>query len=69
MPAGDCELERSAPPGFRFHPDPPTLALDNLFAERQADARAGKFSSMQACKHAERPVGVFGIDAHSVVPH
>src|ERR1035438_934247 len=31
MIAGNCELKRSAPSWFRFHPDPSALALDQLF--------------------------------------
>src|ERR1035438_8686082 len=65
----NCELEDSAPPGFRFHPDPPTLALDNLLTKRKTDASAGNFSSMQAYEHAEYPAGVLRIDTDSVVPH
>src|ERR1035441_561106 len=66
---GNCELEDSAPPDFRFHPDPPTLALDNLLTKRKTDASAGNFASMQAFEHAEHPVGVLRIDTDSVVSH
>src|ERR1017187_1303796 len=65
----NCELERSTLPGFRFHPDPPTLALDNLLTKRKTDASAGNFASMQALEHAEHPAGVFWIDTDSVVAH
>src|ERR1039458_9625033 len=66
---GNCELEGSAPPDFRFHPDPPTLALDNLLTKSRTDASAGNFASMKAFEHAKHPVGVVRIDTDSVVPH
>jgi len=69
FPGGDREFEGGAAPGFRFHPDPPTLALDDLSAKRQTNARARDFASMQTFKHAEHPVGVLRFDTDSVVPH
>src|SRR5271157_3192106 len=66
---GNCKLEGSAAPCLRFHPDPSTLALDNLLTNRQTDARAGNLASMQAFEHAEHPVGILRIDPDSVVPH
>src|ERR1035441_282729 len=67
--AGNCKLESRAAPRFRFHPDPSTLALDDLLAKRQTDARTGDFAPMQAFKHAEHPLGVSRFDPDSVVPH
>src|SRR5581483_1744232 len=68
-PGGNCELESSAPPGFRFNPDPSTLALDDLLAEPQTDARTWDFASMQAFEHTEHPAGILRIDTDFVVPH
>src|ERR1035437_9065116 len=69
MAVGDCQLERSAPSCFRFHPDPSALALDNFLTDRKTDARTGNFAPMQAFEHAENPVGVLRIDTDSVVAH
>src|ERR1035437_8316909 len=69
MATGNCELERSPVPCFRFHPDSSTLALDNFLTKRKTDASTGNFASMQAFEHAEHPVGVLRIDTDSVVPH
>src|ERR1035438_2180387 len=66
---GNCELEGSAPPDFRFHPDPPTLALDNLLTKGKTDASAGNFASMKAFEHAEHPVGVVRINTDSDAEH
>src|SRR2546421_248175 len=66
---GNGELEGSAAPGFRFHPDSSTLALDNLLAQRQTDASAGNFLSVQPFEHAEDAVFVLRFDTDSIVPH
>src|SRR5208283_2752217 len=69
MSTGNSELERSAPPCFRFYPDSSPLALDYLLTKGKPDARAGDFISVQAPEHAEHSAGVLRIDADSVVPH
>src|SRR5664280_1900219 len=69
MAVGNCELKRSAPARFRFHPDSSTLAFDHFLTYRETDAGAGNFASMQAFEHAEHPLGVLRIDTDSVVPH
>src|SRR5690242_15850086 len=62
----DREFERGPLPGLGFHPDPSTLALDNLLTESKADTRAGNFASMQTFEHAEHSVSVLWTDADSV---
>src|ERR1051326_6769402 len=69
MGAGNRELERSAPPGFRFYPDSSALTLDSFPANRKTDAGTRNFASMQTFKQAEHAVGVLRINADSVVPH
>src|SRR4051812_36585838 len=65
---GDGEAEGGAVARLRLDPDPAAVALDDLAAERQADAGAGVLvAGVQALEHAEDALVVLGRDADAVV--
>ena len=53
---------------FGFHPDAPTVMLDNLLADRQPDPASGILHpGMQPFENSEYDLGMFTRDADSVV--
>src|SRR5450755_3296341 len=63
-----CEFEARPVTGFRFHPDPAAMPLDNLLADRQPDPVSRiLFPRMQAPEDYEHAVQMFGRDADPVV--
>src|SRR5208337_568537 len=64
------EMESGTCSRFRLHPHAATMALHNLFADRQANARAGIFlTAMQALKNNENPVKILRSDADAVIAY
>src|SRR5215467_2550392 len=62
------EIECRAYAELRFEPDPSTVALDDLFGYREADAAALIFPALvQPLKHLENAVSKLLIDADSIV--
>ncbi len=53
---------------FRFHPDSPTMLLDDAFRDCQTDARAGEFAAMQTLENAEDLLVIAWIDPDAVIP-
>src|SRR5262245_9677714 len=64
------EIKSGPRAGLRFHPDAPAVALDDLLADRQADAGAGVLAAaVQALEHLEQPPGLARVNADAVIPH
>src|SRR5215813_9125486 len=64
------EIKGGPRAGLRFHPDAPAVALDDLLADRQADAGAGVLAAgVQALEHLEQPAGLARVNADAVIPH
>jgi hypothetical protein len=65
---GQRKTEFTAFAGFAFNPNPTAVALDDLFAERQSDARPRVLLlRVQALEEQENALGILGIDANAVV--
>src|SRR5262249_27784366 len=69
-PIRQREVEDAAAARRLVDPDLAAVALDDLLADRQADAGARELvARVQAAEHLEDPLGVVGVDAQAVVLH
>lgn len=65
-----CERKRRASPGCAVGDNRATVALDNLPANRQADASTFVFlSSVQALKDLENALAILGFEPDAIVAH
>jgi glucose/arabinose dehydrogenase len=64
---GEREIKRGAPSRNRLHPNPPTVTLDNFFADRQADSDARNLAPVQPLEDSEDSLGVLRGDSDAVV--
>src|SRR5829696_4432294 len=62
------ESERAAFAGLRLHPDPSAVPIDDLLADREADAGARVLGlRVEPLEHHEDPFGVLRIEADAIV--
>src|SRR6185312_5674211 len=65
---GQGEKEGGAKPFLTHHPDASAVPLYNALANRQTDAGTRILRAVQALKYAEDLLGIFRIDADSIIP-
>src|SRR5215211_1072248 len=66
----DCEEERRTLFEFRFNPDSPPVALDNLFADSKTDPGSRVLlARVQSLKNPEDTVRILWSNANAVVGH